>query len=138
MLTLVSYAAVNEDNVAPAVEEVETPEPLETDYLPFESSQLTANVIANLTSYNLTDVELFDFQDATEEALERRAGRRCKAYPGDPSWPSSGIWWLFNLLSGLALIDGIPPAAVCYPDWPQYDEVKCEAITTNWTTPQYQ
>ena len=108
-------------------------------YLPFESDQLTPAIIANLTDYRLSDVELFNFQDASDPAAQRRSGQRsCKAFPGEQDWPHDSLWWLLDLLTGLALIDGVPPASVCYPDWPQYDEAKCESITSKWTTPQYQ
>ncbi len=134
----ISHAAANEDTVAPAVEKVETSESLDTDYLPFESSQLTREVIANLTEYNLSDVELFDFQNATE-ALEKRKDRFCKTFPGDSSWPSEELWELLNLLSGSTVTEGQPPAAVCYADWPQfYDEAKCDNVSAKWSTPQYQ
>lgn len=132
------HIAANEDTVAPAVEEVEAPDPSEAEYLPFESRQLTANVIANLTEHRLSDVALFDFDNETEAALARRTGRACKTYPGDSSWPSPETWNLFNVLSDSVLEDGVPPASVCYANWPGYDEAKCEEVTTKWSTPQYQ
>lgn len=132
------YVAANEDTVAPASEEVPPPPPTEAaEYLPFESSQLTPDVIANLTNYQLSDVEQFDFEDPAT-ASSKRAGRSCKAFPGENNWPNDVSWRVLDLLTGLTLIDGVPPASACYPEWSGYDEGKCKNITAKWTTPQYQ
>ncbi|OLN87816.1 putative FAD-linked oxidoreductase-like protein 1, partial [Colletotrichum chlorophyti] len=130
--------AVNSETVAPAVEEVTVDAASSgIDYFNFEAAQLTTDVIANLTSYNLTDVNLFDFGDE-QTAVEKRAARSCKAFPGDRAWPSSVAWFVLDVLSGGALVDGVPAAAPCYKDWPQYNAAKCEEITSKWGTPQYQ
>ncbi|KAI1652288.1 FAD-binding domain-containing protein [Daldinia loculata] len=126
------------ETVAPAVETVEADASSSgIDYFPFESSQLTPDVITNLTNYNLTNVDLFNFSD-TGAAVQKRTGRVCKTYPGDRSWPVRPIWDLLNILLGGALVEGVPTAAPCYSDWPQYDKAKCASITSQWQTPQYQ
>ncbi|RYP48227.1 hypothetical protein DL768_005834 [Monosporascus sp. mg162] len=137
--TILDDIPVTEENVAPAVEEITIPQSLAAEVLPFEASQLTPNVIANLTNYNLSDVQLFDFENA-DGAVERRTfGRRsCKTYPGDSLYPHRLIWGLFDILLGGALMEGTPPASACYSDWPQYNKAKCDDITAKWTTPQYQ
>ncbi|KAF6799524.1 hypothetical protein CSOJ01_12452 [Colletotrichum sojae] len=130
--------AATSSTISPAVEEVAADTASSgIDYFGFEAAQLTADVIANLTSYNLTDASLFDF-GSEDDALEKRAARSCKVFPGGRAWPSDLTWFLFDLLTGGALIDGVPAAAPCYENWPQYDKAKCEEITSKWTTPQYQ
>ncbi|KAF2824353.1 FAD-binding domain-containing protein [Ophiobolus disseminans] len=62
-------------------------------------------------------------------------GSRCKVYPGDDEWPSDEAWTQLNDLSGGRLIGNPTPlAAVCYPDQPGYDAVKC----ASYTTPEWQ
>ncbi|KAL0764183.1 hypothetical protein CaCOL14_013236 [Colletotrichum acutatum] len=131
-------SAVTAETVAPAVQAVASDAaPSGIEYFDFESSQLTADVIANLTTYNLTGTAAFNFGD-DEAAVEKRAARSCKVFPGDRAWPSDLTWFLLDLLLGGALLDGVPAAAPCYKDWPQYDAAKCNEITAAWTTPQYQ
>ncbi|KAL1848531.1 hypothetical protein Daus18300_013584 [Diaporthe australafricana] len=111
-------------------------------YFPYEKSQLTAEVISNLSSYlatqNTSGVEaaIFDFANASD-AIPRKGDRTCKSLPGDASWPSRPIWRLLGLLLGGSLIEGVPAAAVCYPDWPQYDEAKCADLDVSWTDPAW-
>ncbi|RYO76028.1 hypothetical protein DL766_007703 [Monosporascus sp. MC13-8B] len=121
--TILDGIPVTEEIVAPAVEEITTSPPSAVEVLPFEERQLTPNVIANLTNYNLSDVQLFDFEDADEALGKRTFGRRsCKTYPGDSLYPHRLVWGLFNILLGGALIEGTPPASVCYSDWHQYNQ----------------
>lgn len=132
------FTEATEETVAPAVEEVDADAASSgVDYFSFEASQLTVDVITNLTNYNLSDVALFDFDDA-DTAVEKRATRVCKTYPTDKAWPARPIWDLLNILLGGALIEGVPAAAPCYSNWPQYDETKCATITSEWETPSYQ
>lgn len=98
------------------------------EYLDFETSQLTDKVLANLTSYDIGDASVFDFGDEGD-VTGKRAARSCKVFPGDSAWPSSATWSVFGLLTGSALLDSVPSAAVCYKDWPQYDESKCAEVT---------
>ncbi|KAK1638527.1 hypothetical protein BDP81DRAFT_393111 [Colletotrichum phormii] len=135
---MVVLVSVTTETIAPAVEAVAFDAASSgIEYFDFGSSQLTANVIANLTKYNLTGTTAFNFGD-NEAAVEKRATRSCKVFPGDHVWPSDLTWFLLDLLLGGALVDGVPAAAPCYKDWPQYDAVKCDEITAAWTTPQYQ
>ncbi|ORY64944.1 uncharacterized protein BCR38DRAFT_484417 [Pseudomassariella vexata] len=131
--------------VAPAVEEV-APDSAASgvEYLDYETAQLTPDVVANLTSHDLTDVELFDFgdEDAAAVASRKRATNYgqpdCKTFPGDLSWPSTIHWKLLNILTGGALIKAVPTAAPCYKSWPQYNAVTCDDITAKWTSPKFQ
>lgn len=60
----------------------------------------------------------------------------CRAFPGDPSWPSSKTWSLFNTTLSGALIQTVPLAAPCYADWPaQYNADVCANLTANWGDP---
>lgn len=114
---------------------------LDADYFGFEAAQLTSDVIANLTSLNLTDASIFDFAEGSAASKKRSLCTRnslCKVLPGDKDWPSTIQWLLLDLLTGGALVKGVPSAAVCYPDWPQYDAAKCADVTANWTSPKYQ
>ncbi|KAI5864003.1 FAD-binding domain-containing protein [Durotheca rogersii] len=138
--TIEDGAVATEQNVAPAVETVDIDAASSgIGYFPYESSQLTGDVIANLTNYNLSDIELFDFGGAEEEApAQKRAARVCKTYPGDRNWPSPPAWTLLRILLGGSLIEGVPAAAPCYSNWPQYNQAKCAEITSKWQTPQFQ
>lgn len=112
------------------------------DYFSYEKSQLTPEAISSLTSYletqNYSDASaaIFDFANASDASLRKRH-RGCKAYPGSLSWPSKIVWRLFDLFLGGSLIEGVPAAAVCYPDWPQYDEAKCADLGVSWTDPAW-
>ncbi|TDZ32126.1 FAD-linked oxidoreductase ZEB1 [Colletotrichum spinosum] len=133
----VQAETVVRDGLAPAVEQVTQVAASGIDYFTFEASQLTTNVIANLTSHNISSASLFDFSEE-DAVVSKRAPRSCKAFPGDRSWPSALTWHLFDLLTGFALVDGVPSAAVCYKDWPQYNEAECEEVTAQWSSPSYQ
>lgn len=106
-------------------------------YFSFESSQLTNQVLANLTALNLTGIENFDFGNASSAAA-RRGSAECKVLPGDAAWPSNIIWTVFDLLLGGALIQAVPVAAPCYSNWPQYNANECANITSEWSSPEFQ
>ncbi|KAK4246201.1 FAD linked oxidase [Corynascus novoguineensis] len=121
----------NEDTLAPAAEPVADSDTIEADAL-----QLTESVLANLTAYELSDIELFKFgeeDDADVTQVSKRTVGSCKTYPGDPKWPSRLTWGVFNLLTGGALIETVPIGAVCYPDQGVYDAEKCAEIIAHWT-----
>ncbi|KAF4909239.1 FAD-linked oxidoreductase ZEB1 [Colletotrichum fructicola] len=129
---------ISNDRIAPAAELIAVNAAASgIEYLDFETSQLTDKVLANLTSYDIGDASVFDFGDEGD-VTGKRAARSCKVFPGDSAWPSSATWSLFDLLTGSALVDGVPSAAVCYKDWPQYDEAKCAEVTAQWASPSYQ
>ena len=118
--------------MAPAAETVSTAEGL----FGFEQLQLTDNVIANLSHYQLSDLELFSFPDGSSETEQRRAVKAragCKTYPGDTAWPSVPIWRLFDVLLGGGLIKTVPEASPCYPEWGTYNPGKCQALTETWS-----
>ncbi|KAF2281462.1 FAD-binding domain-containing protein [Westerdykella ornata] len=57
---------------------------------------------------------------------------RCKCTPNDTCWPSSAEWSAFNdTLSG-RLYRGVPPASVCYPSQPNYNEDRCAFVRSQW------
>lgn len=126
-----AFPEANETTVAPAVEKADASPTL----FQFEGLQLTDGVLANLTSYNLTDVELFAFKSDSSASVDRRAktdSPQCKTYPGDPAWPSPRIWRLFDALLGGALIKTVPEASICYTDWGHYSASECESLTKTW------
>ncbi|KAL2020618.1 hypothetical protein VTK56DRAFT_8108 [Thermocarpiscus australiensis] len=96
--------------------------------------QLTDSVIANLTSLELSDIHLFQFDtNDTSQPVKRTNVGECKTYPGDSNWPSRLAWTVFNLLTGGALIETVPIGAVCYPSSGAYDAAKCADIINHWT-----
>ncbi|KAI8272682.1 FAD-linked oxidoreductase ZEB1 [Colletotrichum sp. SAR 10_98] len=129
---------ISNDRIAPAAELIAANAAASgIEYLDFETSQLTDKVLANLTSYDIGDASVFDFGDEGD-VTGKRAARSCKVFPGDSAWPSSATLSVFDLLTGSALLDSVPSAAVCYKDWPQYDEAKCAEVTAQWASPSYQ
>jgi hypothetical protein len=105
---------------------------------------LTDAVLANLTSHELSDIELFLFDDTDGEDAAQVSKRTwanvgdCKTYPGDWKWPSRLTWGVFNLLTGGALIETVPIGAVCYPNSGVYNAAKCADILENWTQSETQ
>ncbi|KAI7783097.1 FAD-linked oxidoreductase YvdP [Diaporthe eres] len=135
--------AADPSNVlSPAVQNVAENAASGVGYFSYEKSQLTPEVISNLTSYleaqnNIdSNAAIFDFANASDPSLRKRH-RGCKAYPDSASWPSKLVWRLFDLVLGGSLIEGVPAAAVCYPDWPQYDQAKCADLGVSWTDPAW-
>jgi hypothetical protein len=102
--------------------------------------QLTDTVLANLTACELSDIELFQFDDNADLGVvsKRAAKGDCKVYPGDSRWPSRLTWGVFNLLTGGALIETVPIGAVCYPNSGVYDANKCSDILAKWTQSETQ
>lgn len=97
-----------------------------------EAVQLTQDVLdivaANIGNTTISDLFAFD----TNSSISTRKAKVCKLLPGDALWPVSLVWDIFDILLGGALIKTTPLAAVCYPDWPQYDAAKCASITADW------
>ncbi|KAH6635628.1 hypothetical protein B0J18DRAFT_53995 [Chaetomium sp. MPI-SDFR-AT-0129] len=104
---------------------------------PWEDSILTdADVAAS------GDPARFAFgDDITDDNLKHRhrGGAEpadCRAFPGNPSWPSAATWSLLNTTLSGTLLQTVPLAAPCYADWPaQYDAAVCANLTTNWGDP---
>lgn len=121
--TLVASGQVPADSAASGV-----------DYFPYETVQLTSDVIDQLEKENISNAEIFSFPGSSTVT----ANASCKSLPGDASWPSPAQWDDLNDLLEDALIEGVPSASVCYPDWPQYDLAKCNEVTGNWTDSEWQ
>ena len=112
--------------------------------------------IAASSSSSVSGVDLFDFEqiqldedldsttaktfgiDTTGKIGKRYTSGQCKPLPGDPGWPKKAEWDALNKLLGGALIPTIPAAASCYHDWGLYDEAKCAAVTSSWSSPLFQ
>ncbi|KAK1717919.1 FAD binding domain-containing protein [Colletotrichum lupini] len=101
-----------------------------------EKLQLTDAVLANLTALQLSNISLFGFEDGSS-AKKRSLFGRCKTYPGDLLYPIGLVWDIFNLLLGGALTKTIPEASVCYDDFGNYDQAKCDFLTANWVNGSY-
>ncbi|KAF7858038.1 hypothetical protein EAF04_009394 [Stromatinia cepivora] len=97
-----------------------------------EVVQLTDGVLDTVASAiaNESISNLFAFD--TDSTVSKRTTKVCKLLPGDAFWPITLIWDIFDILLGGALIKAAPLAAVCYPDWPEYDATKCASVTAAW------
>ncbi|KAK4184233.1 hypothetical protein QBC35DRAFT_441806 [Podospora australis] len=58
---------------------------------------------------------------------------RCKSFPGDSSWPSPADWNSLNQTLGDVLLNRLPPAAVCYPSSPNFNQEACNFLLNNAT-----
>lgn len=106
------------------------------DYFEFETAQLTAEVIANLTSNGIANASLFDFTAPVKPSTPKPP---CKTYPGTPEWPSELVWRVFDSLVGGRLVKTVPLAAPCFNGWPEVkDEVKCAVVKSRWGVPRFQ
>ncbi|OHE96406.1 FAD binding domain-containing protein [Colletotrichum orchidophilum] len=101
-----------------------------------EKVQLTDAVLTNLTALQLSNISLFGFEDKSLTEKRSLFGR-CKTYPGDLLYPIGLVWDIFNLLLGGALTKTIPEASVCYDDFGNYDQAKCDFLTANWVNGSY-
>lgn len=52
--------------------------------------------------------------------------------PADPCWPIQSDWTELNTTLSGTLIRNNPPASVCYPTEPNYNEEACEVIRARW------
>ena len=136
---LTCLVAVDKSTTAPAAEIVASLSSNATaDLFPAETIQLTDAVLANLTSLQLTNVSIFAFLGASNEAaVAKLAASPCKTCEGDALWPSASGWNLFDTLLGSALIKTVPFGAVCYNDFGNSDPAKCATITNNWQNNSY-
>lgn len=69
------------------------------------------------------------FGNAHEGASTARA--RCKAFPGDLSWPKAEAWHQLNKTIGGALLAPLPAASVCYTSSPNFNSETCSFLTNN-------
>ncbi|ROT43007.1 FAD binding domain-containing protein [Sodiomyces alkalinus F11] len=129
----------DEVTIAPAEEAVEIPE--STTLFPEEVAQLTDSVLANLTELELSNISLFSFDDEEDDEnsiLEKRTlFGPCKTYPGDLLYPGKLSWDVFKLLLGGRLIKTVPFASVCYDDFGNFDQARCNFISANWINNSY-
>lgn len=103
-----------------------------TSRFDWENDQLTDAAIAD------SDPSLFGFgSDVDAVSKSQPKPPKCKAFPGDASWPSPAVWNKFNTTLGGALIETVPLAAPCYSNWPQYDPVACQHVRDNWLSPHF-
>lgn len=135
-LATLAVAAAAAEFPSPSLKPAATAVPSDTLF-PRESLQLTDDVLDEVEAaiQNKSVSDLFKFGDS---AVSKRSGRSCKTLPGDSLWPSSLLWEIFDLLLGRRLIKASPLAAVCYPDWPEYDADRCDEITAQWSTSDLQ
>ncbi|KAH7381401.1 hypothetical protein DE146DRAFT_740540 [Phaeosphaeria sp. MPI-PUGE-AT-0046c] len=65
-------------------------------------------------------------------ALSYSITENCKCTPSTNCWPAAEEWSLFNGSINGALIQGVPPASVCYSDQANYDAEACTFIVSQW------
>ncbi|OTA89277.1 hypothetical protein M434DRAFT_79569 [Hypoxylon sp. CO27-5] len=88
-----------------------------------------------LTEADVGDFKAIAFGDASDTyPLEDEPD--CREYPGSDNWPLEEEWSQLNSSLGGALIQGVPPAAVCY-DGPYKDTAKCTFITRNASSSRF-
>jgi hypothetical protein len=68
---------------------------------------------------------------ANVKARSRTARPRCKAFPGDPEWPTDDEWSRLNKTLGGALLKPFPPASVCYTTSPNFNAEACSFLLNN-------
>jgi hypothetical protein len=56
---------------------------------------------------------------------------RCKAFPGDASWPGEDEWRRLNKTLGGVLLNPLPPASVCYRTSPDFSAEACSFLANN-------
>ena len=56
----------------------------------------------------------------------------CKAVPGSTSWPRHSAWQALNRTLSGRLLAPSPPAAVCHPDQPTFNQSSCAYVTSAW------
>ena len=96
---------------------------------------MTQSVLNNLTSLNLTSINLFEFPTVGKP---KPNPKKCKTFPGDADYPSTITWNVLDILTGGALIKTVPLAAPCYKEWPEYNAADCGRITESWSDPHLQ
>lgn len=105
------------------------------------ANQLTDSSLTTL--HNQTpnsDTSFLDFADSPSQLVSRRSllpQSACKTFPGDPLWPSPGIWSLFNLTLSGALIKTVPLAAPCYTNTGIYSPSACKTVRESWSDPRF-
>lgn len=75
---------------------------------------------------DVTDFSAITFGNSSDVA-GLGVGVVCRAYPGNPEWPSDDDWSRFNSCLAGVLLKPSPPGIVCYPG-PAYNLTKCMAL----------
>jgi hypothetical protein len=92
-------------------------------------------LVACITAVILAVRGLVSSQEAptpeAADAEEAFTGPRCKAFPGDASWPGEEEWSRLNETLGGALLNPLPPASVCYRTSPNYNTDACAFLVHN-------
>jgi hypothetical protein len=92
-------------------------------------------LVASITAIILTVQGLVSSQEAPApevgDAEEAFTGPRCKAFPGDASWPGEEDWSRLNETLRGALLNPLPPASVCYRTSPNYNTDACAFLVYN-------
>lgn len=58
---------------------------------------------------------------------------QCKSFPSETSWPSESEWSGLNASLQGRLLKPLPPASVCYPTSPNFNNASCSFLFTNAT-----
>ncbi|KAK4222036.1 hypothetical protein QBC38DRAFT_490871 [Podospora fimiseda] len=98
------------------------------------TSLFSCAVWAHPDETELTDKDTQGFASigfANTAPFEKTSQPKCKAFPGDPSWPSELEWSRLNESLRGALLKPLPPASVCYPTSPNFNNVSCNFLFTN-------
>ena len=61
----------------------------------------------------------------------------CKSSPNSPTWPSSSQWQMFNESLSYRLLKPLPPAAVCHPNEPVYNNASCAYVAAQWSNSSF-
>ena len=106
-----------------------------------ETHVLTDKVLKNLTDLQLTNMILFAFPEAFEEAdiaLKQEVKGPCKTFTDDfVGFPGRVTNTVFSLLLGGSLIQTKPFAAPCYSDFENENAAECAEISSNWYNDSY-
>ncbi|KAF2731697.1 FAD binding domain protein [Polyplosphaeria fusca] len=65
------------------------------------------------------------------------SAQTCKCVPGEDCWPSRPELDLLNSTVKGNLIQGVPPASVCYLAQPNYDTQQCDTVIASWFDPYF-
>ncbi|KAK8044630.1 hypothetical protein PG993_004654 [Apiospora rasikravindrae] len=93
-------------------------------HFPFEADQLTPADTEGFPGIAFGDTE--DVHSAAQDLYSR-----CRAFPGERSWPPEEEWNQLNKSLGGALLKPPPPGVVCYSNSEFYDQAACNNILTS-------
>lgn len=62
-----------------------------------------------------------------------QSDQSCKSTPGSPSWPSDVAWQQLNTSISGHLLKPLPPAAVCDPTIPGFNNASCTLVYSQYT-----